>query len=205
MQTIGNLEVPEIKYYRDAFGNQHERSSDCINNIDIDPYDKVSGRWMYKYRNQFPYDWQFWDWVNSEDDSVKYFYYCRQLGILNEENYNYAPEEVLQAIEDSRSFVPVQNPPKFSKYGKYNNLCYELYKSCGDIERVKDFLDEELVRLTENNKLIFKTYLKNFNISDTIIPNNTIEQEKRSELLNDLHHEIKELEELKNYLTDYSK
>ena len=200
MQTIDNLEIPELKYYIDGYGDRHESSFLCR---ELDDYGH-NNKWMYKYKDKFEHEWEFWNWINSEDDSAEYFYYCRQLGILNEENYIYAPSRVLKAIEDSKNFIPI---PKitFSVYGKYNIKCAELFKSCKNPYKIIEWLDEELVRLQEEKKLAYEVYLNNIHLPNSKLPNRTIEQDKRAERCNNIYSDIKEIEEIKKYLTLYER
>ena len=198
MQTIGNLEIPEIKYYRDAYGDQHESSFLCR---ELDDYGH-DNKWMYKYKDKFEHQWQFWNWLNSEDDSAEYFYYCRQLGILNEENYIYAPSRVLKSIESSKNFTPTPKL-KFHVYGKYNIKCEELYKSCQNPYKILEWLDEELVRVENELKVAWVNFISNVYLGNSKLPNRTIEQDKREELYENLKANKKEIEEIKNYLTLY--
>ena len=197
-KAIGNLEIPELKYYRDAYGDQHESSFLCR---ELDDYGH-NDKWMYKYKDKFEHQWQFWNWINSEDDSVEYFYYCRQLGIFNEENYIYAPSRVLKSIEESNSFIPTPKL-KFHVYGKYNIKCAELFKSCQNPYKIVEWLDEELVRVEKELKVAWVNFISNVYLGNSKLPNRTIEQDKREELYENLKANKKEIEEIKNYLTLY--
>ena len=131
MQTIGNLEVPEIKYYRDAYGDQHESS-----------------------------------------------FLCREL-----DNYGH---EYFDTIKE----------PEFSKYGKYNKLSKELYKSCNNPYKVIEWLDEELFRVEKELKVAWSNFISN-------VHSKLPEQDEREEIYENLKEDKKEIDEIKKYLTLY--
>lgn len=155
---VGQLEVPELKYYRDAYGNQYENYWECQ---ELNTYGRDSS-WKLKYKDRFDKHWLFWNWYNEDYDvfSVEYFYYERiAFGKNSEDEINYNEESIANHLK-SFEYIPPLPEPIFHKFqGKYKDKCRELWEKWRDVPRILEWINEEFKRLKTEEKKYYDEWI----------------------------------------------